>query len=1267
MKRHIYISFYILAVLFLHIELAAQSTSPAPYCAVNYANGQCNQPGPSNSPGNFINDFIDDFVTTGGNTNISNIGSGCNGGPGNYMNYCQHYLAVSPGQTIVATLKSGITFAQGFAIFIDWNQDNTFNVPAELVAGTPGVPPAATSTTISFVIPPGQPNGVYRMRVRCVWATIGANIPPCGGSAFGEAEDYNIYVGPVPPSAAVPSGSALVNSPVCVGQALNFTFATTYVTPLTYTWSGPANFGSTFQNPNIFNSQTSASGIYTVSVTNGLCPITRTVEALVVAYPSFTPVASQYTICQGGAVVGTASISNVSAFTYSWSSAAVYAGVIGQPTNQVTSIKPALLPIGLTQGFAMYSVKVSPTLHPVCAVTKTLGITINNPLTPTLTMPPPLCDIFSPVQLTATPGGGTWSANPAVTQSGIYNPAISAIGVNTVMYSVSVGTCIVFNTNTLSVSLFHTPALSSSISLCEQDPRFNLMNIVQDPLTGHWTGPNVDLTSHFDPSGLATGNYSLTHHTFSTPDSLVCPSSTVLVVPVYNPPIPVIDPILPLCDNSPTVTLTASPPGGIWTGNSGVLVTGVRIPSLNTVGSNTVYYTAGIGTCVATAFKTFTLSRFNTASFTGTISPLCVTSAPVNLMNIAAVKTGTWSGVSVNSANGSFNPMGLPTGVYPLVYNTQSSPDVNLCPDSQTITVSVLNPKTPTITPAGPVCDRGMPVQLKVNPPVGTWIPSPFLTSGGIFTPSLAPIGVSPVQYVIGTPTCNAFSSGSVSVEAFVPATVTGKINDLCNNNFPVNLNPLTSNLLGNWTGAGVVARQFDPALSGAGNFILTYHTASSPSGLCPDQATLAVNVFSLAAPSIATLEPLCNISMPRKLVVSPLGGVFEGNVSGSVSHDGLFNPALATIGPNIVNYTVSVGPCISYTQTTVSVEAFVSAGFGKMPDPAYCNNQFPFNLNSFVLNEGGSWSGGAALLGPNMFDPSLADIGPNMFVHRVSSSPSHLCPDSDTLYINVKKAPDITAVSTSYGDCVPFEVTLHTPGTNYGHLVWNISDGSKYTENAPTHIFKVPGNYSVLATWTDDDVFGCTTQTMLPASIIARQSPKADFSVYPDEITIENPVASLINQSVQVKNNRYVWEIQGQDSVYEVNPKVKFTKPGSYRVTLTATAVDGCASKTSKMVEIKNEFKVYIPNSFTPNFDGLNDVFIPVFTAYGLDVKTFEMEIFDRWGHLLYRTKDITKGWDGMHSGNEIAKEDNYVYRIHFKDLDGQAYSRTGYLSLLK
>jgi gliding motility-associated-like protein len=1274
MKKKIHIIFYIFLFALSH-QANAQLSTTAPYCCGPYTTGQCNQPGPSNAPGNFINDFIDNFSTTGGNTNISNLSSGCNAQANNCANHCSHYMAVSPGQTIVCTMSSGNTFAQGFAIFVDWDQDNVFNITNEFVGSSAGVPAATTPTTITFIIPLTQSNGIYRMRVRCAFATNGPNITPCGTFGFGETEDYTLFVGPVPPNAAVPTGTALVNTPICVGQALSFSFATTYSTPLSYTWTGPGTYSSAIANPTIANASATATGIYTVLVTNSICPITRTVSAVVVSYPVYTISPATYTICQGGSFIANInSFMSPSLYTANWASSAP--GLIFNPTPTAgnppvfsTNVVPALLPINVSTATYIYSVTISPTLH-TCPLQQTMTLTINNPLTPTINPAPPLCDIFSPVQLTAAPGGGTWSANNAVSPSGLFTPGVATSSVNSVLYTVSSGTCLVSNTTNVFVSKFRTAALTSSVNTrCVQDPVFDLMNIVQNTVTGVWSGPQVN-NNQFIAAGLPSGNYSFTYNTISQPNPSVCPASTVLVISVFNPPTPLISPIPPLCNNAATVALTAAPPNGVWSGNPGVSSTGIRTPSLNIVGTNSVIYTAGQGTCVASSSATFHLSRYNTALLNGIAPQLCVNSSPFNLMSIVQNTTGIWSGPIGVTNNTTFNPSLVSvTSTYSAVYSTTSSPIAGLCDESSTLAISVLVPAAPNINQVGPYCNADAAVQLSVNPATGVWIPSPYLSASGVFTPSLGALGNNAVQYVIGTNTCNLQQTKIIKVEAFVSSQIAGNISDLCTSSPALNLSPFSINNSGTWSGPGILGSNFYPGNTGAGNFIISYNTSSIPNGLCPSQSTVAVKVFSLAPPFITQVGPFCNNALPVQMQVSPTGGLFGGASVGAITSSGLFNPALGLIGDNFISYSVSVGPCIANAQAKITIEKFISADFGETPQTAYCKNNLPFNLNSLVQNPGGTWSTlGSGLVGTTMFDPSIALIGVTTLTYQTNSFPTAQCSDSKTITIKVKELPSIVALSSNPKGCAPLEVVFNTPSVNSGKSLWTISDGYSQSGTYISHIFSIPGTYSVVFNYADEEALGCSTQVVLSTPITIYSTPKPNFSVSSEEIFISDPVASIVNLSSDIYENKYEWMISPNATFSyssDINPKITFPQIGNYRITLLATSKDACYAEMSKLVTVKNDFNVYIPNSFTPNYDGLNDVFIPVFTLYGLDTKTFEMEIFDRWGHEIYSTRDYAKGWDGTRDGQTL-KQGTYIYKIKYKDLEGKLYYQTGFLSLL-
>ena len=100
------------------------------------------------------------------------------------------------------------------------------------------------------------------------------------------------------------------------------------------------------------------------------------------------------------------------------------------------------------------------------------------------------------------------------------------------------------------------------------------------------------------------------------------------------------------------------------------------------------------------------------------------------------------------------------------------------------------------------------------------------------------------------------------------------------------------------------------------------------------------------------------------------------------------------------------------------------------------------------------------------------------------------------------------------------------------------------------------------------------------------------------------------------------------------------------------------------KTVEVKPELAFYIPNTFTPNGDHINDIF----TGKGMDIAEFDMSIFDRWGEEIFRTNDIHNGWDGtVKGGDAIAQDGVYVYKIKLRDIEGKPHLYNGHVNLVK
>ena len=99
-----------------------------------------------------------------------------------------------------------------------------------------------------------------------------------------------------------------------------------------------------------------------------------------------------------------------------------------------------------------------------------------------------------------------------------------------------------------------------------------------------------------------------------------------------------------------------------------------------------------------------------------------------------------------------------------------------------------------------------------------------------------------------------------------------------------------------------------------------------------------------------------------------------------------------------------------------------------------------------------------------------------------------------------------------------------------------------------------------------------------------------------------------------------------------------------------------------SNIIKADIPMQIFVPNSFTPNNDGLNDTF----TAKGLFIDTYSMEIYNRWGELLFHTSELDQGWDGVYKGS-LSPEDTYLYKIRATDIRGRETIKNGTIHLLR
>lgn len=226
----------------------------------------------------------------------------------------------------------------------------------------------------------------------------------------------------------------------------------------------------------------------------------------------------------------------------------------------------------------------------------------------------------------------------------------------------------------------------------------------------------------------------------------------------------------------------------------------------------------------------------------------------------------------------------------------------------------------------------------------------------------------------------------------------------------------------------------------------------------------------------------------------------------------------------------------------------------------------------------------------------------------------------------------------------------------------WSFGDGQTGIAPYMNHIYLNAGVYTATLEITTQN--GCTAS--LTRDVGVNEVPYADFSYLPHEIAISNPTVQFTNLSTLAST--YSWDFDYNDETStEFSPGFVYPQAdGTYEVLLVATAANGCVDSIRKAITIGNGLVYYIPNAFTPNGDGINDIFLPVFTS-GIDESAYTFTLFNRWGELVFESTDVYSGWDGK-VNNEMIQEGTYVWSIRFKYKENADREQiSGHVVLLK
>lgn len=337
------------------------------------------------------------------------------------------------------------------------------------------------------------------------------------------------------------------------------------------------------------------------------------------------------------------------------------------------------------------------------------------------------------------------------------------------------------------------------------------------------------------------------------------------------------------------------------------------------------------------------------------------------------------------------------------------------------------------------------------------------------------------------------------------------------------------------------------------------------------------------------------------------------------------------------------------------------------VPQGVQClkNNSFNFSLLGTYINSATfNWDFGSSAT-PNsstIKNPSnVVFTQPGKYFVKVIGK-QYTCIDSFIDSVRILARP--TAIINNFPTalCDPGKISFSNGSVSeyYGGYIWSFSDGTYSYQYEPTHTFSPAGTYSVTLTMTrgapcpDTSITSINTITVNPV-------PTAFYVATPTVTSIFDPLIYFENGSSSDATNFFYNFGDGGTSDF-MNEQHVYQLPGTYTVVQTVYNRFGCADQAIGLIKIEPEFRFFIPNTFTPDENNLNEIFRPV----TIGVSNLSFDIFDRWGQKIYTGNDLEKGWDGKFKG-KMSKQDVYVWKISYLNEVTRKYeTKVGHVLLL-
>lgn len=1016
--------------------------------------------------------------------------------------------------------------------------------------------------------------------------------------------------------------------------------------PFTYTWvpGGQTTQVATGLNP----------GTYTVWVTD---VGTNTTFSAVTVFTSLVPFVglldNSNSVPCPGAATGTAAIALYGGSgnqSYLWSN-----GVVTQTTPTASNLAAGV-----------HSLLVLDALTS-CSVTQSFFISQPPAFNLLISASSTSACSGTSISFTASNSGGnfspaytyTWSGGP---QTDTY--AVSQPLAGNYIYTVSskdVSNCAV--SNTIAVDFVDNPILSvTSTSICPFET--GILNAF-GASTYIWN--NVSIGTNFSDAPLVTTQYSVVG------SALGCTTAATGTIALKPVPVLTVTPNTTICEAG-SYTFSAS--GGtayVWAGpqsfSSLNQLNTLNALQLNQAGLYQVTVTA-LNSCTASISTSLTVNPLPVVSILLTATTICVGSGAANLAAGGNATSFSWLPVAGLSSSNTQITSASPNAT--TVYTVTGS--LNSCTSQATATVNVIQPPNLTLSlNSNSVCAQ----------PLNGSQTSIWLTGSGA------------TAYTINVPgfLFNSNPSGPASqLTVLPPYLITGAVtttlygsNGVCTSSitesFSIVPNPSINLLNPN----GVICPGDNYTFSASGASAYNWSAVNPANVIIPNgnqalvSPTLTANYVvygsSLGCASASQFGTVTVNPFPT-ILISPVATICIGNVvdlvAGGTGTSFTWSPTLWLSGsnsrtvtanpPTLQTYSVvaSLNSCTRSAVVTVSVLPLPIALITVTKSVLCANETIALNGSGGSAYQWNGPSGYASTLQGVLIPASLPGIS-GVFTLTVKNG--NLCQSSTTQKVTVNDLPKGFLTANKMFGCAPFcsdfKFKPSSGTSDISELNWSFS-GSVITGTAFSHCFEKPGEYHIVG--VIKDVNDCMNTTNAVVNVYPL--PRADFSFLPeqpyelmDEVVFTT--TSLGEKLVEwnwffVANNGY--RSSGQQATY------RFESQGTYPVAMVVKNTWGCIDTVVKTISVLEDYEVFMPNAFTPNNDGLNDVFIPT----GRGIRNYSLLIFDRWGEFIFKSGEQFPGWNGTWQG-KIVKEDVYTWQMSVTNIKGETRVLYGYVTVQK